>query len=166
VDIILGGWQIVPAVNIQSGFPLAVIQADNTGTLSGVQRPNLVQGADFATSGNFEDRLASADHPGARWLNPAAFSAAPANTYGNAPRTITDLRSPMQHNVDASFAKNFRFGTKSAQIRIEMLNLLNDPLVSALNGRNTFSTGSATFGGIAVQRGFMRITQLMFRFSF
>ena len=156
----------MPAVNIQSGFPLAVIQADNTGTLSGVQRPNLVQGADFATSGNFEDRLASADHPGARWLNPAAFSAAPANTYGNAPRTITDLRSPMQHNVDASFAKNFRFGTKSAQIRIEMLNLLNDPLVSALNGRNTFSTGSATFGGIAVQRGFMRITQLMFRFSF
>ena len=68
--------------------------------------------------------------------------------------------------MDASFAKDFRFGAKAVQVRAEILNLLNDPLVSALNGRNTFSTGSATFGGTAVQRGFMRITQLMFRFSF
>jgi hypothetical protein len=167
VNWVLGGWQIVPAWNIQSGFPLAVIQSDNTGVLGGgVQRPNIVPGVDLGTPGTFEDRLASADHPSARWLNPAAFTAAPAFTFGNAPRTITDLRSPMQHNLDASFAKDFRFGSKSAQLKVEMLNLLNDPLVSALNGRNTFSTGSATFGGIAVQRGFMRITQLMFRFSF
>ncbi len=167
VDLILGGWQFVPAINIQSGFPLAVIQSDNTGLLGGgVQRPNLVPGVDLATTGSFEDRLASADHPGARWLNPAAFTAATAFTFGNTPRTIPDLRTPGQHNVDLSLGKSFRFGSKSAQIKIEMLNLLNDPLVSALNGRNTFATGSATFGGIAVQRGFMRITQLMFRFSF
>ena len=61
----------------------------------------------------------------ATWLNPAAFSAAPAFTFGNAPRTITELRSPGQYNVDGVFMKNFSFGTKTAQLKIEMLNLLN-----------------------------------------
>jgi hypothetical protein len=167
VEWIAGGWQIVPAINIQSGFPLAVIQGDNTGLLGGgVQRPNLISGVELATPGSFEDRQASSDHPTAKWLNPAAFSAAAANTFGNAPRTITDLRSPRQANVDVSFGKNLRFGTKSAQLKIETLNLLNRVNVRALNGRNTYATGSATFGGTAVQAGFMRITQIMLRFSF
>jgi trimeric autotransporter adhesin len=164
VEAIAGGWQISAAVNLQSGFPLSVAQADNTGLLGGVQRPNVVSGVDLATSGSFEDRLASADHPTAAWLNPAAFAAAPSFTFGNAPRTITDVRSPNQYNVDAVFIKNFRFGTKNAQLKIEELNLLNRVNVRALVSRNTF--GNANFGTIGAQAGFMRITQIMFRFSF
>jgi hypothetical protein len=163
-DLIAGGWTIVAAMNIQSGFPLAVIQADNVGLLGGQQRPNIVPGVDLSTPGGYEDRLASADHPTAAWLNPAAFTAAPANTFGNAPRTITDLRTPGQFNVDGVFSKRFRFGAKSAEIKIEMLNLLNRVNVRTLNGRNTF--GNANFGTTGAQAGFMRITQLMFRFSF
>ena len=161
---IAGGWQLSAAINLQQGFPLSVQQSDNTGTFSGVQRPNLVPGVDLATAGSFEDRLASADHPTAAWLNPTAFTAAAPFTYGNAPRTITDLRSPNQYNVDAVFIKNLRFGSKSAQIKIEMLNLLNRVQVRALQGRNTF--GNSNFGRTGVQAGFMRITQLMFRYSF
>ena len=161
---ILGGWTLSAAVNLQSGFPLNVQQTDNTGTFSGVQRPNIVGGADLSTSGSFEDRLSSADHPTATWLNPAAFSSAPAFTYGNAPRTITDLRSPGQYNVDGVFLKNFSFGTKQAQLKIEMLNLMNRPNVRALSARNNQS--NTNFGQTGVQAGFMRITQVMFRFSF
>ncbi len=58
--------------------------------------------------------------------------------------------------------KNFSFGTKTAQLKIEMLNLLNRPNVRALSGRNTF--GNANFGQTNTQAGFMRITQVMFRF--
>ena len=123
-DWIVGGWTISTAINLQSGFPLNVQQTDNTGTFAGVQRPNIVSGADLATSGSFEDRLASADHPTATWLNPAAFTSAPAFTFGNAPRTLTDLRSPSQYNVDGVFIKNFSFGSKQAQLKIEMLNRL------------------------------------------
>jgi hypothetical protein len=66
--------------------------------------------------------------------------------------------------VDGVFSKNFRFGTKSAQIKIEMLNLFNRVNVRALQARNTI--GNANFGTIGAQAGFMRITQLMFRFTF
>jgi trimeric autotransporter adhesin len=164
VDWILGGWTLSTAINLQSGFPLTIQQTDNTGLFSGVQRPNLVPGADLSTPGSFEDRLATAEHPTATWLNPAAFSAAPAFSFGNAPRTITDLRSPGQYNVDGVFMKNFNFGTKSAQLKIEMLNMFNRPNVRALSARNNFS--NSNFGQTGVQAGFMRITQMMFRFSF
>jgi hypothetical protein len=161
---ILGGWTLSAAINLQQGFPLSVQQSDNTGTFSAVQRPNLVSGVDLATSGSYEDRLASVDHPTATWINFAAFTPAAPFTYGNAPRTITDLRSPNQYNVDGVFIKNLRFGSKSAQVKIEMLNMLNRVNVRALQGRNT--VGNSNFGQTNTQAGFQRITQLMFRFMF
>jgi len=161
---IAGGWTVVAAINIQSGFPIAVVQADNTGLLGGTQRPNFVSGVALGTTGSYEDRLASADHPTATWINTAAFTVAPANTFGNAPRTMTDARSPGQFNVDGVFSKNFRFGSRSAGIKVEMLNLLNRVNVRSLNGRNTI--GNANFGTTGAQAGFQRITQIMFRFSF
>ena len=163
-NAIVGGWTVSAAINLQSGFPLNIQQTDNTGTFAGVQRPNLVPGVDLATAGSFEDRLASADHPTATWLNPAAFTSAGAFTYGNAPRTITDLRTPNQYNVDGVFIKNLTFGTKTAQLKIEMLNLFNRPNVRALSGRNNQS--NSNFGQTGVQAGFTRITQVMFRVGF
>jgi hypothetical protein len=157
-----GGWVLSAAINVQSGFPIMVTQTDNIQLLGGVQRPNLVPGADLSTPGSFEDRLSSADHPSATWWNTAAFTPAAAFTFGNAPRTITDLRTPVQANVDGVFIKNLRFGTKSGQIKIEMLNLLDRVNVRA----NRNSINASNFGQIGVQAGFMRITQIMFRFSF
>jgi hypothetical protein len=95
---VAGGWLIATAINVQSGFPLSVSQSDNTGTLSGVQRPNLVSGVDLATSGSFEDRLASADHPGAKWLNPAAFSLAAPRCARRCRRTSTPRSVKASHS--------------------------------------------------------------------
>jgi hypothetical protein len=168
-DWIIGGWTISSVINLQSGFPLNVQQTPDSrlsvGGTSTANRPNFVGGADLATSGSFEDRLATADHATATWINPGAFVLAPAGTFGNVPRTITDLRTPGQYNVDAVFLKNFNFaGTKRAQLKIEVLNLTNRPNVRALQGANT--VGSSNFGQTTIQAGFMRITQIMFRFSF
>jgi hypothetical protein len=116
----------------------------------------------LATTGAFEDRLASNDHPNATWLNPAAFSI--ATGFGNAPRTITDARSAPQYNTDAVFIKSFRFGTKSAQLKIEKLNLFNRVNVRTIQGANNVS--NSNFGQTTIQAGFMRITQVMFRFNF
>ena len=165
-DLLVGGWIITAAMNFQSGFPLNIQQAADS-RLGGqnANRPNIVDGVDMATPGSYADRLASADHPTATWINPAAFRLAPAGTFGNAPRTITDVRTPGQYNVDASFIKNFRFGgSKSAQLKIEVLNLTNRVNVRTLRAANTL--GNANFGQTTGQAGFMRITQFMFRFSF
>jgi hypothetical protein len=165
-DLLVGGWNIAAAINLQSGFPLSIQQAA-IAALGGqnTNRPNINPGVPLATPGTFAERLASADHPAATWLNPAAFSLAPTNTFGNAPRTITDLRTPPQYNVDASFMKNFRIsGSKTAQLKIEVLNMLNRPNLRTLRNASTF--GNANFGQITTQGGFMRITQIMFRYSF
>ncbi len=166
-DWIIGGWTVSALINLQAGFPLNIQQSNPNGALSGVAaRPNLNSGVDLATPGSYEDRLASADHPTATWINPAAFSLTPAGSFGNTPRAITDLRSPGQANVDASFIKNFRIGGgKTAQLKIETLNLFNRVNVRALQGNNTFAPGNS-FGQTTLQSGFMRITQLMFRFTF
>ncbi len=165
-DLLIGGWTISAAINLQSGFPLNV-QAPADSRLGGqvANRPNINSGVDLATSGSFEDRLASADHPTATWINTAAFSNPATGTFGNAPRTITEVRSPGQYNVDAVFIKDFRItGRKEAQLKVEMLNMLDRPNVRALQGANNVTANN--FGRITQQAGFMRITQVMFRFTF
>ena len=111
-DLLIGGWTVSSVINLQSGFPLNVQQAADSrlsvGGTTTANRPNLVGGVDLATAGSYEDRLASADHATATWINPAAFSLAGAGTFGNTPRTITDLRTPGQYNVDAVVMKNCR----------------------------------------------------------
>jgi hypothetical protein len=160
--MLAGGWTASAVFNFQSGFPIGTSQTQNT-LLGNGQRPNIVPGVDMGTPGSFEDRLASADHPTAVWLNPAAFSAAPVGTWGNAPRVITDVRTPRIINTDLAVSKNFGLGgSKVAQIKLEIINLFNRV---QLNGLASTAAGSSLFGQINTQGGFMRLTQVMFRFS-
>ncbi len=164
-DLLIGGWTIAGTITLQSGFPINVQQAADS-RLGGANanRPNLT-GTDLATPGSFEDRLASADHASATWLNPAAFSLAPTGTFGNAPRAITEVRGPGWYVVDAAFIKDIRFtSSKVAQFKLEALNIMNRPNVRTLQGANTF--GNANFGQTTIQVGFSRIFQLMFRLNF
>ena len=86
-------------------------------------------------------------------------------TFGNTPRTLTGIRTPAMYNTDAVFIKNFRLrNTHTAQVKLEMLNLFNRVNVRGIRNANNFS--NANFGQIAAQGGFMRITQIMFRYSF
>ena len=158
------GWTAAAVVNIQSGFPIGLAQSDNLGLLGNAQRPNLVPGVDLATSGDLASRLASADHPTATWINPAAVTTAAAGTWGTAPRLTTDVRTPRLINTDLSVSKNFALGgAKAAQLKFEVINLLNRVQT---NSFSSVSAGSSTFGQITTQSGFMRLTQVMFRYSF
>ena len=77
---------------------------------------------------------------------------------------ITDALTPLIINTDLSASKNFNFtGGKSAQIKLEVVNLFNRV---QLNGLSTTTQGNSAFGVINAQSGFMRMTQIMFRFSF
>jgi hypothetical protein len=160
-NALAGGWVVSSIINFQSGFPIGLAQSDNT-LFSGVNRPNLT-GVGFGTDGSREDRLASADHPKATWINPAAVTAAAAGTYGNAPRLETDVRTPRIFNTDLSVSKNISMGgSKMAQVKLEVVNLFNRVQTNSVN----VTTGSSAFGQITSQSGFMRLTQVMFRMSF
>lgn len=161
---ILGDWTLSSIIAFESGFPISY--SNNTNGLSPafflVQRPNPT-GADLETSGGREDRLFySGANPGL-WLDPNGVSQAPAFTLGSMPRTTGDARTPHRNNWDFVAAKDVRLGgTARGQLRFEVLNVTNTVKLNAVNT----TVGAAAFGRITSQRGFMRLTQLMFRMSF
>jgi hypothetical protein len=162
-NLLAGGWTAAAVTTMQSGFPMGFSQSNTSSNLQGNgQRPNLT-GTPLATGGSFEDRLGSADHPAAQWVDPAGILAAPAGTWGNAPRTITEVRTPRIINTDLSVQKAINLsGGKMASIKIEVVNVFNRV---QLNGFSSLGQGNSTFGVINTQAGFMRMTQFMFRFS-
>jgi trimeric autotransporter adhesin len=164
-NLFAGGWTVAAVFTWQSGFPIGVTQSNSQSNLLGNRvRPNLVSGVDTTTSGNWQDRIASADHPSATWLNPAAFSAAAAGTFGNAPRLIVETRSPILTQTDLSAAKNVGLGGgKTVQLKIEVINLFNR--LQPRGSNMSVTQGNAAFGRIVAQSGFMRLTQVMIRYS-
>ena len=161
---ILGDWTVSSIVAFESGFPISISQNSNglTNAFFLVQRPNSTS-ADPATSGAREDRLNYTGADPGVWLNAAAWSDPGLYTIGNNPRTRGDIRTPHRNNWDFVASKDVRFGGRHrAQVRIEVLNITNT--VKTVGPTTTL--GSATFGRISAQRGFMRLTQVMFRYSF
>jgi hypothetical protein len=153
---VLGGWQLAVVATYESGQPIGIVQAsDNTGLFGGVQRPNWT-GVDPNTQGSTLDRLNN-------YINPAAYSAAPPFTFGNAPRTDPRISSPFRTNYDMALSKSVKVGaTAKVELKIEVMNATNNP--KWLNGPgNAF--GSPTFGVITSQAGFPRTTQATLRFN-
>jgi hypothetical protein len=161
--VLLGGWAITGVGYFQSGFPVAVIQAaNNSGVFGRVQRPNLT-GTSPATDGSTESHYDPACSCIRNWFNPAAWTTAPAFTFGNAPRTDTRMRTPFKTQTDVAFQKSEPVGgSKQIMVRFEMINIFNN---TQFDGPN-MTFGSSSFGRISSSRGFPRLLQLMVRFGF
>ena len=150
---VLGGWQVTAAGRFQNGFPVSVWQSsNNAGLLGSNQRPNVVPGVDLTTSGSAQERVLG-------FINAAAFTSAPAYTFGNAPRTSPDLRTPGQVNVDLSIQKSQAFAGKTIAVRADILNVLNNPLFTRL--QSTY--GTSTFGQLTAVGGYARSIQFQIR---
>ena len=122
---ILGSWEVSSIFTAQSGFPVTPqVSFDNSQSLQGADRPNLVLGTPI-----FGPGTRTAD----RWFNAGAFVVAPVGQFGNAGRHIID--GPGIFTWDAGVMKNFalteRFGL---QVRGEFFNLTNHPNFSDPNG--------------------------------
>jgi trimeric autotransporter adhesin len=154
-NAILGGWSITMAARFQNGFPVSVWQSNNnSGLLGSSQRPNIVPGVALATSGSLDDRLNN-------WINAAAFAAAPAYAFGDAPRTLPDLRTPGQRNVDLSVQKSEKFGSRTIAVRADVLNLFDNPLFTTLQSQ----LGTSTFGQLTAVGGYARSVQFQIRLA-
>jgi len=161
--VLLGGWAVTATGFFQSGFPAAIIQSNNnTGLFTRVQRPNLT-GVSPATPGNTDSHYDAGCGCIANCFNPAAWSAAPAYTFGNAPRTETEMRTPFKTQTDMAFQKIEPVGgSKTIMVRFEMINIFNN---TQFNGPET-TFGASSFGQISSSRGFPRLLQLTLRFAF
>lgn len=155
LDYAVGGWSVNAFSVIQSGYPLSITQNNNNSVVgASYQRPNAT-GVDPATSGSTVQRIYG-------WLNPTAFSQAPAFTFGNVSRFIA-VRGPGLFNWDVSVFKTFPVGERlRAQFRAEALNATNTPYFGT---PNTVLT-SSTFGLITSQINSPRLLQLGVRVSF
>jgi hypothetical protein len=160
-----GGWSVTTVVTLQSGFPMGVTQNQTTTPFlfGGTQRPNLVPGAGLLVDGDITDRI-RANVDDNLYFNKGAFAAAPANQFGNSPRTLPGVLSPWRNNVDLSISKRVKTGgTTIASARIEVLNVF-DTVQWAAPASAAF--GNAAFGQIRNQANNMRMMQFTFRFAF
>lgn len=161
MDYAVGGWSINTAAVFNSGFPLQIRQNTNNNSLifAASQRPNAT-GADPSAGGSTSQWTDG--QAGVFYINQAAFSTAPALTFGNVSRTI-GLRTPHQTNWDMSVFKSFSVTEKlKAQFRAEALNAMNTPLFRAPNT----AFGNSSFGRITAQANFSRMIQLGLRIYF
>jgi trimeric autotransporter adhesin len=163
-----GGWNASAIVELVSGSPLNAVMSGGTsdvnlGLLGGRQRPNLI--GDPNVPGSDADRVASDDHPSARYFDAAAYANPGPGRYGDAPRTDPDALFQFRKNIDLVLSKETRFaGSQIGEIRFEILNLTNTPKFGNESTNNAVNTTS--FGRLATQAGFMRIWQLSFRYRF
>jgi hypothetical protein len=146
VDAVLGGWQVSGVSTFKDGFPLAIwASSNNTQSLGGFQRPNLVGDPHVANP--------TID----RWFNTDAFAQPPAFTFGNVPRTMPTLRAPGINNWDLAIQKWWNWKEKlRVQFRAEMFNAFNHPIFYAPNttfGDAAFSRVSAAYPARSVQFG-------------
>ena len=163
---LLGGWSLNTATTLQSGFPIGVTQQvtttnGNNFLFGGTVRPDVVPGVPFILS-DITQRI-TANVTNNLYLNPAAFTASAANTFGNEPRLLPGAYSPWRNNTDLGVNKSFGLPWHThATLRAEVLNLFNQVQWAAPG--TTF--GSSTFGQISNQANNARMVQFTVRYQF
>jgi hypothetical protein len=152
-----GGWQVAGDTSFREGLPIGISANLNASSVYGgaqhavvVGNPN-VPGPIAANSNcNAPTQLRNITH----WYNPCAFVAAPAGTFGNAPRYFSNLRTPPYYDSDISLSKWTNIGDSvRMQFRAEFFNAFNHvnlgPPTSTTPG--TASAGSIVFADIPRQ---------------
>ena len=118
---------------------------------------------DVLVPGSITDRLID-DPADDLYLNPSAVSQAPAGTIGDAPRILDGVYSPWRNSTDMAINKDFRLGgARRATLRLEVINLFDNPWYAALS---SVAQGNAGFGRVTAQANYSRTMQITARFTF
>ncbi len=160
-DVLVGGWQVNGIATLQTGLPLTISAPNNTcNCFSNGQRPNINGSA--KGSGDVYAAVNSITTP---YFNTSVFSPPALYSFGNAPRTLPDVRGPGTHNWDFSVFKNFRIlEGLNVQFRAEAFNLLNR-VQFALPDQN-FGNLGRSFGQITSQANNPRQMQFALKMLF
>ena len=133
-NAVVGGWQVSGISTFKDGFPLGFGTITNTtNSLGGSQRPNLIGNPHLSNPTPQE------------WFNTAAFAQPATYTFGNAPRTMPNLRAPGQNNWDLGLEKWWdRHEKLRVQFRAEFYDAFNHTYFFAPD----VTVGDPNFGAI------------------
>ncbi len=133
---VAGGWQLTATALARTGFPVNVLLPSSAISLygnSGTLRPDRVPGVSVRPQGG---------RTVARWINPAAFAAPAAGTFGNSGRD--SVVGPGTWQVDNGVAKTFHLSERSQlEFRSEFYNVFNHPQL----GQPAATFNPASVGG-------------------
>ena len=136
-NAVIGGWEFTGIFFAKSGFPLSINAQNTLGAFGLNQRPDVI-GDPVPQNQTINS-----------WINPAAFAQPAAYTFGDAPRTFSNLRSPHYVDLDAGIQKWWNFTeSKRLQFRMEMFNALNHPNFFAPD-QNLSDVSNGAFGRIS-----------------
>lgn len=160
LNTVLGGWQINSIERYQSGNPISIRGGGNIPLFGNGNRPNWI-------SNNVRSGVSIGNFDPAKdvYLNIGAFSQPAPYTFGNAPKTLPNVRTPAFYNEDFSvFKKLPLFGeSRSIEFRGEFFNIFNRVVFGRPN-RNINSPSS--FGRIGSQANEPRVIQLTMKLLF
>ena len=148
----LKGWTFTGILRLQSGVPVAVMQATNFNAFAGfgIQRPNVVANPELTP----DERTTS------RWFNTDAFAVAPQFTIGSSSRN--PVRGPAYRNLDVAVIRRVPLrGRTRMELRAEIFNVTNRPALANPNG----VFGTPAFGTIT-SAGDPRVIQLAVKVHF
>jgi len=155
---VFGGWGIAAFATWDTGTPIRLTSPNNSNSFTGATNllPTVTGASPVISNGALTD--------GGLYFNPAAYVQTAPFAFGNAPRTISDVRNPGTRNIDMLLEKTLATGNHTTfAIRLEAFNVLN---YVQLAGPVTSIT-SASFGHIFFsQVNTPRQVQLAGRFSF
>ena len=119
---VLGGWQLTGIQQYQSGMPVQLTVNDTLPIFNQMLRPNLNAGVPLT--------LDPANPLADPWFNKAAFSTPPNYQFGDAPRSLTQLRAPNSYNESFGLMRHIRIKESvTVTLRAEFFNALKPDLV-------------------------------------
>jgi hypothetical protein len=153
---LISGWGVNGISTFQSGNPLPISVGSNTSnSFGGGQRPNRTS-TPIDVSGSAQSRIN-------QWFNVAAFATPAPFTFGNASRTMPDMRSQGIANFDFTVFKNTKITERfGIQFRAEVFNLFN----RVRFGYPGTALGTPQFGIVSSQFNDPRLVQLALRAQF
>jgi hypothetical protein len=144
---------------VQAGFPLSINANNNGASLWGGNQHANLTGAAMKGTGTCGAGTSNAIPVGTKYcfFNPAAFSQAPAYTFGSAPRYFSNLRAPGYVDEDLGIQKWFTLTEKfRLQFTAQMFNAFNhanfdSPDINLGDAATTMGQASNTQGPRQVQ---------------
>ena len=162
-DAIVGGWMVSGITTVQSGFPLSIGPGTNSETVFGGNQHAQLTGQSFKSGNCGGTQGVPSIAVGSKYcfFNPGAFTSPSPFTFGDAPRYISNLRSPGYVNQDLTLAKWFSLTEKlRLQFGVQIFNAFNHAnfgIPSSGVGSPTMGLSSTTQGARQMQ-GVLKLT--------